>query len=191
MASAFGHVAVAWALGKTLDPKLYSLRFWGWAFFCSVLPDLDVVGFAFGIPYEHLFGHRGFTHSILFAIVVGLMVPRLAVKPDSFPSISYGRLAFFFFGVTLSHGLLDACTNGGLGIAFFAPFDSTRYFSPWTPLKVSPIGIGSFFSYWGIQVILSEVVWIGIPVGLWFGFLHVRKKTMGGANQKDFNQGEG
>ena len=161
MASAFGHVAVAWVMGKTLHPGRWPLRFWGWAFFCSVLPDLDVLGFFIGIPYEHLFGHRGFTHSIFFALVVGMVVPGLAVNRETLLSISYWRLGFFFFAVTVSHGLLDACTNGGLGIAFFAPFDSTRYFFPWRPLMVSPIGIRSFFSEWGIGVMISELLWIG------------------------------
>src|SRR6267378_8050335 len=44
----------------------------------------------------------------------------------------------FFFLATASHGLLDAMTNGGLGVAFFAPFCDTRYFLPWQPIVVSP-----------------------------------------------------
>ena len=180
MASAFGHIAVAWAMGKTLEPRILSRRFFGWAFFCSVLPDLDVIGFAFGIPYEHMFGHRGMTHSIFFAIVVGLVVPKFAVRSQVFSTYSYGGLALFFFCVTMSHGLLDACTNGGLGIAFFAPFDPSRYFFPWRPLMVSPIGITSFFSPWGLGVILNELLWIGVPVGLWLGMLQVRKNMVAG-----------
>ena len=72
-----------------------------------------------------------------------------------------------FFSVTASHGVLDAMTDGGLGIAFFAPFDNGRYFLPWTPIKVSPIEITAFFTVRGLQVLRSELVWIGIPVGLW------------------------
>jgi hypothetical protein len=41
----------------------------------------------------------------------------------------------YFFVVTASHGALDAMTDGGLGIAFFAPFDNTRYFFPFRPIK--------------------------------------------------------
>ncbi len=68
---------------------------------------------------------------------------------------------------TLSHGLLDALTDGGLGIAFFAPFNETRYFFPWRPIMVSPIGLSQFFSSWGLGVLLSELIWIGIPVTFW------------------------
>jgi len=59
--------------------------------------------------------------------------------------------------------VLDAMTNGGLGIAFFWPFDQGRYFLPFRPLVVPPIGIHSFFSEWGVRVLMSELLWIFIP----------------------------
>ncbi len=167
MASAFGHMAVAYVMGKTLDPVWHSTRFWILTALCSVLPDADVVGFVLGIPYEHMLGHRGITHSIAFAILLGILVPFLAVPGLPFFNKRYGFLAIYFAAVTLSHGFLDAFTNGGLGIAFFAPFDGTRYFFPWRPIAVSPIGLSDFFSSWGLGVILSELVWIGIPVIVW------------------------
>ncbi len=71
-----------------------------------------------------------------------------------------------FILVTASHGMLDAMTDGGLGIAFFAPFDDTRYFFPWRPVLVSPIGIAPFFSRYGLDVLISECVWIWLPVGI-------------------------
>jgi membrane-bound metal-dependent hydrolase YbcI (DUF457 family) len=64
--------------------------------------------------------------------------------------------------VTASHGILDAITDGGLGVAFFAPCDDTRYFFPFRPIKVSPIGL-SFFSARGLDVIWSEFLWVCIP----------------------------
>ena len=69
----------------------------------------------------------------------------------------------FFFSCTASHALLDAMTNGGLGVAFFSPFDNSRYFLPWRPIQVSPIGISNFLSEWGISVIKNEIIWVGIP----------------------------
>jgi inner membrane protein len=66
------------------------------------------------------------------------------------------------FLCTASHGVFDAMTSGGLGVAFFAPFDETRYFFPWRPIRVSPIGFG-FFSRRGLAVLLSEIVWLWLP----------------------------
>ena len=120
-----------------------------------------------GIPYEHVWGHRGMTHSLVFAVVVGVIVPKCAFPTLPCWNVRYGRMVIYFGFVTMSHGLLDACTDGGLGIAFFAPFDATRYFFPWRPITVSPIGLTQLFSSWGFSVLLSELVWIGIPVVFW------------------------
>jgi inner membrane protein len=65
--------------------------------------------------------------------------------------------------LSASHGLLDAFTNGGLGIALLSPFNDTRYFFPWSPIMVSPIGVEAFVSKWGLMVIKTEMIWIWLP----------------------------
>jgi membrane-bound metal-dependent hydrolase YbcI (DUF457 family) len=102
-------------------------RFWILSALFSVLPDIDVLGFPLGIRYEDMLGHRGLSHLLFFAFVLSWIVafltfPRLPERWTRFLLFSY------FFAVTASHGALDAMTDGGLGIAFFAPFDNTRYF---------------------------------------------------------------
>jgi len=57
-------------------------------------------------------------------------------------------------------------TDGGLGVAFFSPFDNHRYFLPWTPIRVSPIGLGRFFSHRGLEVLQSELLWIWLPAAV-------------------------
>ncbi|GJL66904.1 MAG: membrane protein [Nitrospirales bacterium] len=167
MASAFSHALVAFAIGRshrwTVDPQ----RFWVLTIACSILPDLDVLAFTVGIPYEHVLGHRGLTHSLFFACLVGIGVVRVGFPDVGLRSRHGGKLIAHFSLVTASHGVLDAFTDGGRGVAFFAPFENGRYFFPWTPVKVSPIGIVSFFSERGMQVLGSELLWIGIPAGLW------------------------
>jgi inner membrane protein len=171
MASAFTHVFVAAALGKAVSPEKMSLRFWTLGLFCSLLPDLDVIAFRLGIPYRHMFGHRGFFHSLPFAFIVGVLVVSLAFPAVQRFSRRWWLLAGYFFLVTASHGVLDAMTSGGYGIAFFSPFDNTRYFLPWRPLVVSPIGVYGFFSRWGWDVITSEILWIWIPTLLFLVLL--------------------
>jgi inner membrane protein len=154
MPTIFTHPAAA--LLKTWWPRL-PMRVGIAAAVATILPDLDVVGFAAGIPYEHPLGHRGFTHSIVFALLIALLGTWLLRRSGD------RRTTFvFLFLCTMSHALLDACTNGGLGVAFFAPFDNTRYFLPWTPIRVSPIGAG-FFSARGIATLRSELVWVWAP----------------------------
>jgi len=162
MASAFGHALTAIALGSSFKKSLLTWKLWTLGIACSILPDADVIGFKFGIAYASFWGHRGFSHSFLFAIFLGVFVVMLFYRKRK-STLEKTLLAFYFMLSTASHSVLDALTNGGLGVAFFAPWDNTRYFFPWRPIKVSPIGIDSFFSEWGLKVLMSEAIWIGIP----------------------------
>lgn len=69
--------------------------------------------------------------------------------------------------VVASHPLLDILTDGGLGCALFWPFDGTRYFAPWRPIPVAPIGL-AFFSPFGLTVAIWEAV-IFAPLW-WYAF---------------------
>jgi inner membrane protein len=158
----FSHAIAAVALGKIYAGGKRPARFWLLSIFCAVVPDADVIGFSFGLRGS-MFGHRGFSHSLLFALLLALLVVWLAFRQTRAFSKGWWTLLLYFFVVTASHGLLDALTDGGSGVAFFAPFDATRYFFPWRPIEVSPISLDRFFSPRGMEVIKSEMVWIWIP----------------------------
>ena len=121
--------------GKFQPTHIQTTRFFVLSMFCSIVPDLDVVGYFAGIEYESLFGHRGITHSFLFAFVLALVTVRYGFPGFTTSSAIWWGLCLHFFLVTASHGVLDAMTNGGRGVAFFAPFDETRYFFPWRPVQ--------------------------------------------------------
>ncbi|HYO77275.1 MAG TPA: metal-dependent hydrolase [Thermoanaerobaculia bacterium] len=126
----------------------------------TILPDADVAAFAAGIPYHHPLGHRGFTHSIVFALIVAV-VGTLLIRDRK-----HRRATFtFLFLCAMSHAVLDAMTDGGLGVAFFSPFSNERHFFPWTPIRVSPIG-ASFFSARGLATLFSEMRWVWLPVAV-------------------------
>jgi len=161
--SAISHAAVAVAAGIAFTPRDVRNHFWSHSIFCSVIPDVDIIGFSFGIPYEHFLGHRGFFHSPCFGLFLGIFLVMVFFRDLDMFSRPWFFYFFFFFLLSASHGILDAFTNGGLGIALLSPFDSGRYFFPWTPIMVSPIGIRGFFSTWGLAVIKSELLWIWLP----------------------------
>lgn len=164
MASLFGHIAASAALGKILAPGKMSANFWMLTFYCSVLPDADVIAFYVGIPYGNLLGHRGLSHSLLFAFAIGFAVAYFFFRQVPRYSAHWWKYAFFFVLVLVSHALTDAISNGGLGVAFLAPFSNERYFLPWRPLEVSPIGgLIQFFGREGWRVMRSEFVWIWLP----------------------------
>lgn len=165
MASLISHAVAALGVGTLFARLQVPKRVWVIGAMCSMLPDIDVVGFRFAIHYGDFWGHRGFTHSLLFAGVLATLA-LMAGLPRALPSLSRGWLWLYFFLATASHGILDAMTNGGLGVAFFSPFDNTRYFFPWHPILVSPISLTRFFSGRGVAVMQSELKWIWIPTGL-------------------------
>ncbi len=137
---------------------------------CSMAPDLDVIGFALGIPYHHPLGHRGLFHSPFFAMLLSLLVTWTGFREVPRFGAAWWHIAGLLFWVTASHGLLDALTNGGLGIALLAPFDNGRYFFPWTPIEVSPIGLHGFFTERGLVTLRSELLWLWLPLAsLWLG----------------------
>ena len=130
----------------------------------AALPDVDGIGFWLGVPYESTFGHRGFTHSIFFAGLIAFAA--LLFFRDRAYDGERPRVWAYLFLATASHGVLDAMTTGGGGIAFFAPFVNERYFFPWRPILVSPMSIRRFFSERGVRIILSEIVWVWIPAAV-------------------------
>jgi inner membrane protein len=82
------------------------------------------------------------------------------------PGLRRPSLLSYLFLATASHGVLDAMTNGGLGVAFFSPFDNSRYFLPWRPIRVSPLSFGRFFTARGYLIFQNELLWIWLPAGL-------------------------
>ena len=169
MASAVFHAVAALSLGCIFRRSTSSSRppykYWLAGVVCAVIPDADSIGFALGIRYGDMFGHRGFTHSLLFAALLGIGLTWAFFRDasDSPNSTDRLRIAAYLILATASHGLLDAITNGGLGVAFFSPFDTSRYFFPFHPVEVSPINVARFLRGRGLEVLASEAKWIGLP----------------------------
>jgi len=149
-----GHVAVGLAAARACNdgrqPRWPVAAAWS---ALAVLPDADVIGFPLGIHYEAAWGHRGATHSLAFALAAGLVVG-LAARWFKRP---FARTAAFASLTIGSHGLLDTFSDGGLGCALLWPFDLTRYFAPWRPIPVAPIGFG-MLSVYGLIVVVAECV---------------------------------
>jgi inner membrane protein len=177
--ASLGHIAVGMGAARLYPehdqvarPSLRAMLFWA---ALSFLPDADVIGFAFGVQYGDEWGHRGASHSFVFAAALGAAIGLLA-RLAGRPALRTGVMATL---VLASHPLLDIFTDGGLGCALLWPFDLTRYFAPWRPIPVSPIGLG-YLSPYGMYVAATEVV-LFAPVA-WYG-LQSSRPTSGGARR--------
>ncbi len=162
MPTFIGHGISAVAISSLVPRKSYIAKFTLLCMACAIAPDLDSITFFFGIPYNHWLGHRGLSHSLLFAAILATLAS-VALRKDEPTGKTRAVLWAGLFLSAASHGLLDAMTNGGLGIAFFSPLDTTRYFLPWRPISVSPLSITHFFEYGGAGVLRSEFFWVVLP----------------------------
>lgn len=161
MPTIFSHAVFAAATGKSFLSRPVSAWFWLLTAACAIVSDADVITASFGVERGTMFSHRGFTHSIFFAIIFGAFAAFIAARMLK-TGIAYPKLLIFFALAVFSHPLLDMLTNGGSGVALFAPFSGERFAFPFRPVEVSPIGF-AFFSAHGIVVIISEFLWLWLP----------------------------
>lgn len=159
-------------LGTVWQRYAHLGRFWILGVMCAEVPDVDTIGFWMGVPYGHVFGHRGLTHSLFFAGMFSAAVVAVVFRNGPWGPERLS-LWLYFFASTSSHAVSDALTNGGLGVAFFAPFDNTRYFFPFRPIVVSPLDWQGFLSPRGLSVLQSELLWIVMPCAAFIGALWI------------------
>lgn len=165
--ASIGHVIFGLAAARFVDPaapmrqRLYTAI--GLATL-SLAPDLDVIAFRFGIPYEAPFGHRGASHSLVFAVLFGAAIGALWRREMRRPKLVIPVCAV----LVATHGLLDMLTDGGEGVALAWPFSNARMFFPWQPLPVAPIG-RALLSARGLYVFAVEMLWFAplVAYGLW------------------------
>ncbi len=177
MATIFTHPLVPVAIAMVLGQKRIPKPLWQAGMVAAVVPDFDCASFILKIPYESQFGHRGFMHSFVFAAAFAALWAwrNMEFKVDGETPKRWVIFAYIF-ACTSSHGILDAFTDGGQGVAFFWPFTAERYFFPARPLLVSPIG-QSFFSDYGLAVFLAELKLVWLPC-LLIGMLGVGVRKM-------------
>jgi inner membrane protein len=120
----------------------------------AMLPDADVLPVALGLPDAGLFGHRGLTHTLVFAVAVALAAAALARRVGLRPLYT----GFFVFLVVGSHGPLDALTYDSRGVPLLWPFYGVPITSPWRPIPVAPTGL-AFMSTRGLDVALVELIY--------------------------------
>ncbi|RUL78281.1 metal-dependent hydrolase [Dyella choica] len=155
MPTIFTHAAVPALLGSAAGEPRISRRLLCAGMVAAMLPDADTLSFKLGIPYADAFGHRGAMHSLLFALCTAMFAALLHR-----PLRTTAPRACAFIGLSaVSHPLLDMLTDGGLGVAIAWPFSTQRYFFPWHPIHVSPIGV-RFFSARACPVLSSELLWV-------------------------------
>lgn len=166
------HAAVPLCLGLGLGRKVIPTRLLFAGMVLSMLPDADVLSFKLGVAYANEFGHRGFTHSLLFAF----FVPILCLLGTRWFRASILRVWSFLTVSLLSHSLLDSVTTGGMGVGWLWPWSDERFFAPWQVIKVAPFALSRYLTPSGFAVIYSELQWVWLPGFVFIGVLFLIRK---------------
>ncbi len=183
MATAFTHAFVGAALA-TVAPKPVPVgRLALTLAILAAAPDLDVIAFSLGIPYAHPLGHRGVTHSLLYAAVLAPLVTLLFRHYVTAFSGAWWKLCGLVFLASASHGFLDAFTDAGLGVGFFIPIENSRYFFPFRPLATSPIGVEAFFTERAWRILANEFTWVWLPTLVGMAIAFITRRGMQASSQ--------
>lgn len=105
------------------------------------LQDIDTLSNLLPIDSMHPIGHRGMAHWLVFACLVAFAVMQYFYREIGAALRRWWMTYAWFFLLTSMPSLLDAMVASPLGVAFFWPFDTTRYVMPWQPFLDVPMSL--------------------------------------------------
>jgi inner membrane protein len=152
-------IAPTHALPKSIDRRCFAAAVIG-----SCIPDIDALGPLFDAREPSLFAARGFSHSLVFAAIFTLIVAALFFRSASTRARSIAIA--IVFASTASHGIVDAMSVGDVGVAFFAPFSSTRFFLPLRVIAACPNAPPEHIGAWIKLLAANELLFILAPAFL-------------------------
>ena len=189
MATIITHAVAGAAFGQFAPEGVSRLRIYLCLALAAVLPDADVLGFAFGIPYGHPLGHRGITHAIVFAVLAAPVVAAFALGGKAFRPGRFAGMTLIASRAVMSRGILDALTDAGLGVGFLIPFTEERYFFPWRPVMTAGLNPSTFCSDRTMTVLENEVRGVWLVIGV-VSALHLSlRRLAAAANPKKIYRG--
>jgi inner membrane protein len=134
------HIALGVCIGEAFFGRLIGKKAMVWGAFAQSVPDIDFVAAFWMSPAENLLAHRGFTHSIIFILIVTPFLSLLAERWHRLHNISIRKWMIFFFLQMFIHIFIDAFNNYGVG--WFEPFSHYR-------ISFNTIFVADpFFSIW-------------------------------------------
>jgi inner membrane protein len=134
------HIAVGACMGEAFAGKTVGRKAMLWGAMAQSIPDIDFLASFWMDSASNLLAHRGFTHSVLFAILITPCMAMAAERLHRPHNISLKKWLLFFGSAVLGHLFLDAFNNYGVG--WFEPFSQKR-------ISFNAIYVADpFFSVW-------------------------------------------
>ena len=120
------HIVLGACIGEVCVGKAIGKRALVLGAVAQSLPDIDIVAGLWLSPVRDLLAHRGFTHSLLFALLGSVLLALIAERWHRYryPTLSLKMWTIFFSLEILTHIFLDAFNAYGTG--WFEPFSHHR-----------------------------------------------------------------
>ncbi len=139
------HLALGACMGEAFAGKKLGKKAMLWGAMAQSIPDIDFIASFWMDTSSNLLAHRGFTHSILFCLIITPFFALIAERWHRPHNILLKKWILFFGVVILTHIFIDAFNNYGVG--WFEPFSHVRisfnaiyvadpFFSIWTGIAV-------------------------------------------------------
>jgi inner membrane protein len=119
------HIALGACIGEAFFEKGFGKKAMLWGALAQSIPDIDFISVFWLTTPESLLAHRGFTHSILFALLIIPVFALTAEKIHRPHNIPFKKWVLFFSTEVFIHLFIDAFNNYGIG--WFEPFSHVRY----------------------------------------------------------------
>ena len=120
----FSHIALGAAAGELLLGKKYGNKAALWGAVAGNIPDLDLLGGFFMDPARLLTFHRGFTHSIVFALLLAPILGYFINRRYREKGAHWREWSVLVFVAMVLHPILDCFT--AYGTELFWPFSARR-----------------------------------------------------------------
>lgn len=117
------HITTGALIGELMLGKRIGKKAMLWGALAANAPDLDSVLYLFTDDVDSLLLHRGFSHSILAAVMFSPLIGR--VLHSWMPSVGWRRWTLFLFLQIMIHNALDTATIYGTGL--LVPFSDHRF----------------------------------------------------------------
>ncbi|HWR32651.1 MAG TPA: metal-dependent hydrolase [Chitinophagaceae bacterium] len=125
----FTHIALGACIGDAFAGKQLGKRAMFLGAVAQSVPDIDFVASFWSNTSENLLAHRGFTHSILFVLLITPLLALLAERWHRPHDISIRKWMLFFGAQAFIHLLIDGMNVYGVG--WFEPFSHHRISYNW------------------------------------------------------------
>lgn len=119
------HIVLGACIGEVFIGKKAGKRAMLLGAVAQTIPDLDFIATFFLSPTKDLLAHRGFTHSILFVLLITPLLALLADRWRRPHNIAFTTWLWFFATELLTHLFIDTFNAYGTGLLI--PFSDRRF----------------------------------------------------------------